>query len=40
MAPTGVAAININGTTFNTTLGVPTTRGNEIPQLSDKNWKQ
>ena len=36
MAPTGVAAVNINGTTINTALGIPISRGNEIPKLSDK----
>ena len=35
MAPTGVAAVNINGTTINTALGIPTTKGNDIPKLSD-----
>ena len=38
MAPTGVAAVNINGTTMNTALGIPTTRGNDISKLSDKIW--
>ena len=36
MAPTGVVAVSINGTTINTALGIPTTRGNNIPNLSDK----
>ena len=36
MAPTGVTAVNINGTTINTALGIPATRGNDIPNLSDK----
>ena len=36
MAPTGVAAVNINGATMNTALDIPTTRGNDIPKLSDK----
>ena len=36
MAPTGVAVVNINGTTINTALGIPTTRGNNIPKLSNK----
>ena len=38
IAPTGVAAANINGTTINTALGIPTTRGNDIPKVSDKVW--
>ena len=36
MAPTGVVAVSINGTTIKTALGIPTTRGNNIPSLSDK----
>ena len=36
MAPAGVAAAYINGTTINTALGIPTTRRNDIPKLSDK----
>ena len=35
MAPTGVAAVNINGATINTALGIPTTRSNDIPNLGD-----
>ena len=35
MAPTGVAAVNINGTTMNTAWSIPTTKGNDIPKLSD-----
>ena len=31
-----MAAVNINGTTINTALGIPTTRGNNIPKVSDK----
>ena len=45
MVPTGVAAVNINGTSISTALDIPTTRGNDIPKLNDKmrcilNWKQ
>lgn len=36
MAPAAVVAVSINGTTINTALGIPTTRGNNIPSLSDK----
>ena len=36
MAPTGAVAVNINGTSINTSSGIPTTRGNDIPKLSDK----
>ena len=36
MAPTGVTAVNINGTTINTALGIPATRSNDIPNLSDR----
>ena len=36
MAPAGVAAAYINGTTINTVLGIPATRRNDIPKLSDK----
>ena len=36
MAPTGVAAVSINGTTINTALGMPTTRDSDIPKaISD-----
>ena len=37
LAPTGVAAINIEGTTIHSALGIPVGRyGNTIPKLSDK----
>ena len=36
IASTGVAAININGTIINTTLSIPTTKGNDIPKLGHK----
>ena len=36
MTSTGVASANINETTINTALGIPTTRYNDIPKLSDK----
>jgi DNA replication protein DnaC len=32
MAPTGVAAININGTTVNTALAIPRECGNNVPE--------
>ena len=35
MAPTGVAAVNINGATINTALSIPTTKGNDITKLGD-----
>ena len=36
MVPPPVAAVNVNGTTINTALVIPITRGNDIPTLSDK----
>ena len=33
---TGVAPANINGTTINFALGIPTTKGKDIPKLRDK----
>ena len=36
MTPTCAAAANINGTTINSALGIPTTKRNDIPKLSDK----
>ena len=37
LAPTGVAAININGTTINSALKIPVGRFEKnVPQLSDK----
>ena len=35
MAPKGVAAVNINGATINTALGIPATKDNDIPKLSN-----
>ncbi|CAB4037856.1 ATP-dependent DNA helicase PIF1, partial [Paramuricea clavata] len=40
MAPTGVAAININGTTVNTALAIPRDCGNNVPAMSDKRRTQ
>ena len=38
LAPTGVAAVNINGTTIHSALGIPVeARGLTIPKLSDKS---
>ena len=37
MAPTGVAAININGTTINTALGIPKETGANLKPLTDQN---
>jgi excinuclease UvrABC ATPase subunit len=34
MAPTGVAAININETTVHTALAIPTQCGNSVPAMS------
>ena len=36
MTPRGMVTVNINETTINTVLGIPITRGNDIPKLSDK----
>ena len=36
MTPRGMVTVNINETTINTALGIPITRGNDIPKLSDK----
>ena len=37
LAPTGVAAINISGTTIHSGLGIPVEcRGMHVPKLSDK----
>ena len=38
MTPTGVAAVIINRTTINSALGIPATKGNNIPKRSDKMW--
>ena len=40
MAPTGVAAVNINGTTINTGLGIPKDAGDKLPALSDQKRTQ
>ncbi len=40
MAPTGVAAININGTTVNTALAIPRECGNNVPAMSDQRRTQ
>lgn len=36
MAPTGVAAINIDGTTINTALAIPVLTGDNVPPMSDQ----
>ena len=40
MAPTGVAAININGTTIQTTLSIPKESGDFAPPMSDQKRTQ
>ena len=40
MAPTGVAAINIDGTTLNTGLAVPKEAGDNLPAMSDQRKAQ
>jgi hypothetical protein len=40
MAPTGVAAININGTTVNTAPAIPRECGNNVPAMSDQRRTQ
>ena len=40
MAPTGVAAININGTTINTALAIPKESGDNVPPMSDQKRTQ
>ena len=40
MAPTGVAAININGTTINTGLAIPKETGDNVPAMSDQKKTQ
>ena len=40
MAPTGVAAININGTTINTALAIPKESGYNLPAMSDQKKTQ
>ena len=36
LAPTGVAAINIDGTTINTALAIPKITGDTLPTMSDQ----
>ena len=36
MAPTGVATININGTTIHTALAIPKEAGDNLPPISDQ----
>ena len=40
MAPTGVATINIDGTTVNTGLAIPTEVGHHLPAMSDQRKTQ
>ena len=40
MAPTGVAAINIDGTTINTALAIPKEAGDILPAMSDQKKTQ
>lgn len=40
MAPTGVAAININGTTIHTALAIPKEAGDNLPPMSDQKRTQ
>ena len=40
MAPTGVAAININGTTVHTALAIPKESGYNLPPMSDRKRTQ
>ncbi len=40
MAPTGVAAINIDGATVNTGLGIPKETGDNLPAMSDQRKTQ
>ena len=40
MAPTGVAAINIDGTTINTALAIPKEAGDNVPAMSDQKKTQ
>ena len=40
MAPTGVAAININRTTVHTALAIPRECGNNVPAMSDQKRTQ
>ena len=40
MAPTGVAAINIEGTTINSALAIPKNVGYKLPAMSDPKKTQ
>ena len=40
MAPTGVSAININGTTINTALAIPQQTSDNLPAMSDQKKTQ
>lgn len=40
MAPTHVAAININGTTIHTALAIPKESGDNLPPMSDQKRTQ
>ena len=40
IAPTGVAAINIDGTTINTALAIPVQTGDNVPAISDQKKTQ
>ena len=40
MAPTGVSAINIDGTTVNTALAIPKLTGDNLPTMSDQKKTQ
>ena len=40
MAPTGVAAIHIDGTTINTGLTIPKEAGDNVPAMSDQKKTQ
>ena len=40
MAPTGVSAINIEGTTINTGLAIPKETGENLPAMSDQKKTQ
>ena len=40
MAPTGVAAININGTTIHTASAIPKESGQNLPPMSDQKQTQ
>ena len=40
MPPTGVAAINIDGTTINTEIAIPKETGDYLPAMSDQRKTQ